>query len=1350
MAGRFPINRDSENFSRLSRLLIDGGTEALRSVFNRLHPSLSHSLSLHRTTLCGLWKPPRGKKKILYDSQWYKLYPPTGSPSLQDFDITLLFVLLRSICPSLSPPATGWDTLPNTTDSSLEANLVRIKFYRNELYGHVDAAAFDDAEFEDYWKKISLPLIALGISADEIDDLKTRPSGATDYVALLEEWKEADVELSREIKDESNRVCKKVKETGQSISKEIQDSEKSISKEIQDSEKRLIRDFKHSLIRPIHEVHQKLDDVTNKDPDEAERVELAKQEKAVNDWKEYLIEEYTSGDASHITPLPWLEFEPYFSIENMYKEPCIRSHDGSTVKMGDLFKSGSKSKTRRVLLEGNPGVGKSSLCKKLVNTWVIDHEHPKRCDTSSSSGTSFYGAFPDEVEVVLLVQCRDLEDASDWKDILRQTVPLSYSDEDKERIIRYICGNEEHIALILDGYDELPSSAEKSLHPILIKKALPKCYTVVTSRKNMMRQELKNRFEKTLEIKGWSVEDAKQLISDYFSSSPDVADKLLYLVEHNDHVREELVLNPLHSAMLCLAFEDNKEIPQTSLNITSLYTIIVSLTTKRYRSNRGLDIEDSGIENRKIKEQLLELGKCAFTALLEDKLSFTVEDLPEELKDMGFLFKNKFAKKTQCQVTFSFVHKSIQDYLAALFFVEGLARGNANVFVDRLYRNIFFRYDLALMIGPDRACAVVKCLAGLLVSRGWTFPPASIPFEKFGFRFDNQAIVYLICEFLHEAMRVHKSILAEVIHLLPQLIEIHPNRMSSNAVSGLCYWLSYRQPVSGSVPLTGKELNDNPGIRELHLFNVTSEACTTILSCVKESVSLRTLRSTEFYTYPFFGTCCISDGLADVLVHNQVLDRLDYEVSSDCTTLLLGWITAGLKENKSLRILTLDNLGNCSEDSFVAFAEVLSGNMGLEELTLGGLDSWQLAVLARALKGNLSIKGLTLRNYGPIFYDDAVAMAEMISKNKVIEKLDFSQDFRRFFDGKSVVKLFDAMIQSTSLKSLGSIDVFNFDDDILTKLSELIRKKRTLINGLRLFGWWRPTRGCQVFANALAASNISTLMLTFASDFEPTVLSSIIKTLKTNTSITTFNLDLQSKTSSADLADLLSENKTIEHLRIYDLHGSIAAIASTQMKNPSLKALHIRCPNEVSSEDAAAFAEMLSHNQVLRELCLEGNIEVEGAIAIASALKTKSVLRELSLYSNNIGDKGAIAIASALKTNSTLENLDLRRNKIGDEGAIAMANALKTNSTLENLDLQENNIGDEGTISMANALKTNSTLRSLDLPHLINRKIGDKCDVAFADMLSCNSVIENVNIGIGRLRFSCKFGGIQRRQSSRR
>ncbi|EDO27027.1 predicted protein, partial [Nematostella vectensis] len=175
--------------------------------------------------------------------------------------------------------------------------------------------------------------------------------------------------LSPELKTESQYTTLKWynKDSEKSISKVIQDSEKSISKEIRDLE----QSVREEVIRSIHEVCQKLDDVTNKDLDEAERVEFAKQEKVVNRWRSCLIEEYTSKDASQITPLPWLEFEPHFSLEKMYKEPNITAKDGSKVEIRKLFESGPRRKTGRVLLEGNPGVGKTSFCKKLVNSWAL-------------------------------------------------------------------------------------------------------------------------------------------------------------------------------------------------------------------------------------------------------------------------------------------------------------------------------------------------------------------------------------------------------------------------------------------------------------------------------------------------------------------------------------------------------------------------------------------------------------------------------------------------------------------------------------------------------------------------------------------------------------------------------------------------------------------------------------------------------------------------------------------------------------------------------------------------------------------------------------------------------------------
>ena len=75
---------------------------------------------------------------------------------------------------SLTPPATGWNSLPNSTDHSLEADLVRIKFYRNKIYGHNHSMEITNADFENLWMEVSEALlrIAGGISSAKRDEWK--------------------------------------------------------------------------------------------------------------------------------------------------------------------------------------------------------------------------------------------------------------------------------------------------------------------------------------------------------------------------------------------------------------------------------------------------------------------------------------------------------------------------------------------------------------------------------------------------------------------------------------------------------------------------------------------------------------------------------------------------------------------------------------------------------------------------------------------------------------------------------------------------------------------------------------------------------------------------------------------------------------------------------------------------------------------------------------------------------------------------------------------------------------------------------------------------------------------------
>ena len=217
MASCLQDSEEKTNGSKLSRLLIDGGTFALRQVFDSFHPpsSLGTSLHSHLPLLTTL-----RHRKVVNARQWDMLFPPTGAlPDSKRFDITLLFVLLRNIC-GLTSPATGWNSLPPLTDMTLEANLARIKYYRNEVYGHISSTGINRPDFENFWKDISGALTSLGLDQISIDILKTSPLGTADYLRLLEEWSFSEQSL-KEITEKTQKEMYKARQTAEETKEEV-------------------------------------------------------------------------------------------------------------------------------------------------------------------------------------------------------------------------------------------------------------------------------------------------------------------------------------------------------------------------------------------------------------------------------------------------------------------------------------------------------------------------------------------------------------------------------------------------------------------------------------------------------------------------------------------------------------------------------------------------------------------------------------------------------------------------------------------------------------------------------------------------------------------------------------------------------------------------------------------------------------------------------------------------------------------------------------------------------------------------------------------------------------------------
>lgn len=177
-----PYTPEVQNGIRLSALLINEGTKAVRNRFieklrERNFKSVAEALQDKkiRAKIESLYKGAKGKPKLLNDNQYHLLFPKKGKPNWDNFDLTLLTLLLRQML-NLPPPMStnNWKDNPDDKDTGFCADLVRIRHMRNEIYGHISHMGLPDCEFKILWANLETVLLRLGSKQKQIDVWKTK------------------------------------------------------------------------------------------------------------------------------------------------------------------------------------------------------------------------------------------------------------------------------------------------------------------------------------------------------------------------------------------------------------------------------------------------------------------------------------------------------------------------------------------------------------------------------------------------------------------------------------------------------------------------------------------------------------------------------------------------------------------------------------------------------------------------------------------------------------------------------------------------------------------------------------------------------------------------------------------------------------------------------------------------------------------------------------------------------------------------------------------------------------------------------------------------------------------------
>ena len=390
---------------------------------------------------------------------------------------------------------------------------------------------------------------------------------------------------------------------------------------------------------------------------------------------------------SHLRPLLWdstLELpldDVYTRLKIVSRRKADFRVDDNEVNVFDIFTALDIGEDVMTLVEGSPGIGKTTFCLKLAYDWA----HGKIPAEYS---------FP-KFELVLLLKCRDIHEDI-MESISEQLLPGDIEEKTKGRLFDFIkdIHNQEKTLIILDGLDELPKDSERYVDKLLQRRILSFCYVLATSRQERgIDARKKYGFDILLEIKGFTERDSFDYIRKHFKNvgplhSPK-GESLIKEIKENT-LLHALRNNPLNLLLLCVIYEDYEgNLPSSR---SELYQVIVLCLLKRYCAKHNpAALKDYNDLEKQFEDTILALGELAWLCLLSDRYCFRESELAAlerrykglVSRHIGLVYKEESLRRLMPQHEYYFLHKTFQEYLAAVFIAHKL-RGNQLRLFERL------------------------------------------------------------------------------------------------------------------------------------------------------------------------------------------------------------------------------------------------------------------------------------------------------------------------------------------------------------------------------------------------------------------------------------------------------------------------------------------------------------------------------------------------------------------------------------------------------------------------------------------------------------------------------------------
>ena len=327
----------------------------------------------------------------------------------------------------------------------------------------------------------------------------------------------------------------------------------------------------------------------------------------------------------------------------------IISQVHSKIEIEDVLKPNDSDQSLTVVVDGPPGIGKTTLCRKLLNLWANGELKHKQYD------------------LVLYCPLRNINIAQAKE--LEQLLNYNYQCPDVSMVTEWLeRSHGKGLLIIFDGWDELSTQLRQSSLPtkIICKQLLQRCSVVVTSRSYASSSLLKlTSVNKHVQVMGFLEEEINTVIKGTLENNPQIAQELIDELKIRNDV-QSLCYIPLICSIVIHVFEVNGQLPTT---LTKLYENFILQAIRRYVANTGhYDPEDIQSLNEKhlpsnIATYFKEMCQFAYESLKENnpKMTFSSIEIQQHLKQTGYLGLIRNYDKD----VYQFLHLSIQEFLAA-------------------------------------------------------------------------------------------------------------------------------------------------------------------------------------------------------------------------------------------------------------------------------------------------------------------------------------------------------------------------------------------------------------------------------------------------------------------------------------------------------------------------------------------------------------------------------------------------------------------------------------------------------------------------------------------------------------